>query len=138
MKSNTGLTPSQIAGRILHREDNIYKKDILQDVIRLYMEEIQKALLSGERVLLAGVGTIIPEVKTHIGNYNLAVCNNFDGNPPPYTRMRMTRTYKFGNKMNKQLLDNISDGIYGLEKLPFNNQQLNILKNSGYVPEDAE
>ena len=137
MKKQNAVSPFQMAKRILDREDNTYKEEIVQNVVKMYVDEIQKALLSGERVLIAGVGTIIPEVKTHIGNYNLAVCNNYDGNPPPYTHIRMTRTYKFCYKMNAQLLNNIKKGIYGLKKLPFDIQQLNILKKSGYVPEDA-
>ena len=40
--------------------------------------------------------------------------------------------------MNKNLLRNIGNGIYGLEKLPFSKQQMNILKKSGYIPADAE
>lgn len=133
-----GLTLFQIAGRILNREDNIYKKDIVCDVLKMYMDEVQKALLRGERVLIHGVGTIIPEVKTHIGNYNMPRCNNFEGNPPPYTLMKMSRTNKLHDKMNSKLLENVKNGIYGLEKLPFSRQQLDILKDGGYIPEDAE
>ena len=40
--------------------------------------------------------------------------------------------------MNKNLLRNIENGIYGLEKLPFSRQQMNILKKSGYIPADAK
>lgn len=133
-----GITPFQMAGRILSREDNIYKKDIVCDVLKMYMDEIQKALLRGERVLLMGVGTIIPEVKTHIGNYNMPECNNFEGNPPPYTLMKMSRTHTLHDKMNSKLLKNVRNGIYGLEKLPFSRQQLDILKDGGYIPVDAE
>ena len=32
----------------------------------------------------------------------------------------------------------IDIGIYGLDKLPFSRQQMDILKKSGYIPEDAE
>ena len=40
--------------------------------------------------------------------------------------------------MNKNLLRNIESGIYGLDKLPFSRQQMDILKKSGYIPENAE
>lgn len=133
-----GLTLFQIAGRILNREDNIYKKDIVCDVLKMYMDEVQKALLRGERVQIHGVGTIMPEVKTHIGNYNMPRCNNFEGNPPPYTLMKMSRTKILHDKMNSKLLDNVKNGIYGLEKLPFSRQQMDILKDGGYIPVDAE
>jgi len=36
------------------------------------------------------------------------------------------------------LMENIENGIWGLERLPFDVQQMDILKNSGYIPEDAE
>ena len=41
-------------------------------------------------------------------------------------------------KMNEKLLENIENGIYGLEKLPFSKQQMTYLKNGGFIPEDAE
>ena len=40
--------------------------------------------------------------------------------------------------MNRQLLQNIENGIYGLAKTPISKQQMTILKNSGYIPQDAE
>ena len=100
------------------------------------MEEIQKALLKGERVQITGVGTIIPEVKTR-EFYNLPCCNKTEGNPP-YTKIKMSRTNKLHDKMNETLLENIKNGIYGLEKLPFSKQQMTCLKNSGFLTEDIE
>ena len=82
------------------------------------------------------VGSIIPEVKVHIGNFNLPMCNK-DGGNPPSTKLKISRNNLLRDTMNRNLLRNIENGIYGLEKLPFSRQQLNILKKSGYVPEDA-
>ena len=138
MLGKDGLNTTKMAGRILNREDNIYKKEIIYDVLKMYIDEIQKALMKGERVLIRGVGTIIPEVKTHVGAYNMPQCNTSEGNPPPYTLLKMSRSIKFGYKMNDKLQDNVANGIYGLEKLPFSKQQMTILKDGGYVPEDAE
>ena len=60
-----GISPFKMAGRIAKRADNkIYKREYVYDVLKMYMDEVQKALLRGERVQIAGVGTIIPEVKT--------------------------------------------------------------------------
>ena len=50
----------------------------------------------------------------------------------------MSRSNTFGYKMNDKLRDNVANGIYGLEKLPFTKQQMTIIKDAGYVPEDAE
>lgn len=52
--------------------------------------------------------------------------------------MRMSRTNTLHDKMNETLLENIENGIYGLEKLPFSKQQIPYLKNGGFIPEDAE
>ena len=104
-----GLTVNQMAGRILHREDNTYKKEIIKRILDMYADEIYKAMLNGERVQISGVGTIIPEIKTHIGNYNMPICNKFHENV-----------------------------ILGLKKLPFDVQQINILKKSGFIKGDPE
>lgn len=136
MTKNQGLTTNMMANRILERKDNVYKKEIIYNVLVMYADEIYKALLKGERVQISGVGTIIPEVKTH-ESFNLPCCNKIEGNPP-YTTMRMSRTNTLHDKMNETLLENIENGIYGLEKLPFSKQQITYLKNGGFIPEDAE
>lgn len=134
MQDKSALTISQIAGRICDREGNLYSKKIVYNILNMYMDECRKGLLRGERILLTGIGTIIPEVKVH-EHFNLPVSNKEDGNPP-YTRMRMTRSYSFGQEMNRKLLKNIENGILGLEELPFSKQQIAILKNSGMIPND--
>ena len=132
-----GVSPSKMAGRIAKRADNkIYKREFIYDILKMYMEEVKKALLRGERVQITGVGTIIPEVRTR-ECYSLPCCNKAGGNPP-YTTMRMTRTNTLHDEMNETLLKNIEDGIYGLEKLPFKKQQMTYIKNAGFIPEDAE
>ena len=52
MLGKDGLNTTKMAGRILNREDNIYKKEIIYDVLKMYIDEIQKALMKGERVLI--------------------------------------------------------------------------------------
>ena len=42
----------------------------------MYMDECKKALEEGERIEISKVGSIIPEVKVHEGNFNLPMCNN--------------------------------------------------------------
>lgn len=130
------LTAYQMAKRISDRDDNIFDKRVIVKVLDMYMDECRKALLSGERVQISKVGTIIPEVKTRI-SHNLPICNKEGGNPP-YTTFRISRNHHMREDMNRILMQNIKKGIYGLEKLPFSKQQMTILKGSGYVPEDAE
>ena len=137
MKNTQGLQNGKMAGRILAREDNLYKKEVVKNVLDMYAEEIQKALLNGERVLISGVGTIIPEVKTH-RNCFLPTYDNSSLENAPYTKIRMSRTNALGGKMNETLLNNIENGILGLKKLPFDIQQINILRKNGYISDDVE
>lgn len=136
------LSAFKMAKRICDREDNIYNKKLINrqvvtDILLMYMDECRKALVEGERIEISKVGTIIPEVKVHEGNFNLPMCNK-DGGNPPYTKLKITRNNLLSNTMNRNLLENIENGIYGLEKLPFSKQQMDILKKSGYLLVDAE
>lgn len=137
-----GLTANQIAKRIYNREDNVYDKKVITkqlitSILHMYMDECRKALAEGERIEISKVGSIIPEVKVHEGNFNLPMCNK-DGGNPPYTKLRIRRNNLLVDVMNNVLIKNIENGIYGLDKLPFSRQQMDILKKSGYIPEDAE
>lgn len=136
VKGTEALSAYKMAKRISDREDNIYDKKVIGNILNMYMDECRKALLSGERVQISKVGTIIPEVKTRI-HYSLPVCNKEGGNPP-YTTFRISRNNHMREDMNRLLMQNIKKGIYGLEKLPFGKQQFSILKESGYIPEDAK
>ena len=135
MATNNGLSSNKMAARIYKRKDNQYKQSMIKEILDMYADEIYKAIVRGERVQISKVGTIIPEVKTHIGNYNLPVCNAHGGNLP-YTKMRMSRNNGIREAMNETLLKNIEKGILGLEKLPFDKQQINILKKTGIIPAD--
>lgn len=136
------LTAHHMAKRIYDREDFAYNKkkitkQLIANILLMYMDECQKALIQGERVQISKVGSIIPEVKVHIGNFNLPMCNKEGGNPPS-TKLRISRNKIMGEAMNRTLIKNIENGIYGLAKTSFSKQQLGILKKSGYIPEDAE
>lgn len=65
------------------------------------------------------------------------MCNK-DGGNPPFTKLKISRNNLLRDTMNRNLLGNIENGIYGLDKLPFSRQQMDILKKNGYIPEDAE
>lgn len=136
MAYKDGLSAGKMAARIYNREDNIYKQSIIKEILDMYAQEICKALINGERVQISKVGTITPEVKVRL-HFTLPGCNKEGGNPP-YTKIRMSRNHSIKENMDRKLLQNIENGIYGLAKTPFTKQQLGILKNSGYIPEDAE
>ncbi len=136
------LSAYKMAKRIYDREDNVYDKKVITkqlitSILLMYMDECKKALEEGERIEISKVGSIIPEVKVHEGNFNLPMCNKDSGNPP-YTKLRIRRNNLFGETMNKILLRNIESGVCGLDKLPFSRQQMDILKKSGYISQDAE
>ena len=133
------VTEKRMATRICEREDNhYYKHKMIREILHMYADEIYKALLKGERIQITGVGAIIPDIKVHDGNYNMPICNKTEGNPPPYGKIRMSDNRDMRNAINKTLLQNIENGIYGLEKLPFTKKDFEFLKETGYIPEDAE
>lgn len=136
MAYKNGLSAGKMAARIYNREDNIYKQSMIKEILDMYAKEIYKAMMNGERVQISKVGTIFPEIKTRL-SYGLPSCNKEGGNPP-YTKLRITRNRVIKENMNRQLLQNIDNGIYGLAKTPISKQQMTILKNSGYIPEDTE
>lgn len=133
MAPEKALTMRHIAGRIYNnREDNIYSEKIIYEILKMCMDECKKGLLKGERIQLSGIGTIIPEVKTHEHNY--VVCGKEYDNLP-YTSMKMSRNHSLVHEMNQTLQRNIENGILGLEELPFSKQQIAILKKGGFVPD---
>lgn len=134
--TNQGLAANKMAARILNREDNKYKKELIYDVLKMYMDECRKAVLNGERVQITGVGTIIPKLRTHKGAFNMPICNRCEGNPPPYVEVKLSRNDSFRKALSEKLLKNLEDGIIGLGKLSFDVQQINILKHSGFIKED--
>lgn len=136
--AQTGLSANQMAGRILNREDNIYKKEIIYDVLKMYMDECRKALLDGERVVLTKLGTITPKLGTHIGSYNLSTCDKYEDNPPPYVKVKLSLSTEFRKQLNEKLRNNIENGEIGLGNLSFDARQMTILKNSGFIPEETE
>ncbi len=136
MAYKNGLSAGKMAARIYNREDNIYKQGMIKEILDMYAQEINKALMNGERVQISKVGTIFPEVKVRL-SYGLPGCDKEGGNPP-YTNIRISRNRAIKTNMNNHLMQNIENGIYGLAKTPFSKQQFNILKDSGFIPEDAE
>ena len=133
MPSNSGLTAYKAANRIHDRKDNIYSERVIYDVLKMYMDECKKGLLSGERVQLSGIGTIIPEVKVH--ERDVRVCDKNCENLP-YTSLKMSRNHSLVREMNQTLQRNIENGIIGLEELPFSKQQIAILRNGGFISDE--
>lgn len=138
MAKKPTLNENQMAARICKREDNpIYKHQMIKEILKMYSDEIRKSMLNGERVQITGVGTIIPELKIRDGKYTLPVCNKTEGNPPPYTKIRISDNWKIREAMNRKLTQNIKNKIYGLGKLYFTNHQMEFMIEKGLIPSDA-
>ena len=132
-----GLTTNTMTDRVYNRIDNeIFRWKFIRKILQAYHEELQNALLQGERVQIPGVGTLIPEIKTK-EKFNMPNCNKEDGHLP-YLDIRLTRNVKLRASMTRRLLDNIKNGIYGLEKLPLTEEQLDYLKEKGFAPKKAK
>lgn len=132
-----GLTTNIMTDRVYNRIDNeMFRWSYIRKILQAYHEELQKALLRGERVLIPGVGTLIPEIKLK-EKFNMPCCNKEGGNLP-YTDIKLTRNLKFQINMTKTLQENIMNGIYGLEKLPLTEEQLDYLKEKGFAPKNAK
>ena len=139
MQRKKRITENQMAIRILNREDNpIYRQKMIRDILNMYSDEVRKAMLNGESVQITGVGTLIPEVKVHEGKYNMPICNQSEGNPPPYTKIRIYRNRAMENTMNHTLLQNLKNGIWGLKNRLFSRTAFEFLKETGFIPEDAK
>lgn len=135
MSTKKALTMRQIASRICSRDDNLYSEKIAYEILKKCMDECKKGLLRGERVQLTGIGTLIPEVKTHKKYFNPRTCDNVD-EYLPYTKVRVWRNRTLIDEMNQTLLKNIQNGILGLEELPFEKQQITNLKDCGLIPDE--
>lgn len=61
---------------------------------------------------LTKVGFTIPEVKVHMGNFNLPMCNK-DGGNPPYTKLKIT----WNNLLNETMNRNRVAGKAGIFRL---------------------
>ena len=128
---------SKIASRVAKREDNIYHPKMISAILNMYLDECRKALLKGERVQLTGIGTIIPVLKTQRrSNCRYLPTFNQDNVSQPYTKIKISRNNAFVQEMNETLLNNIENGILGLKELPFDKQQITILRDSGYIPDE--
>lgn len=136
------LTVNDMSNRILEREEfsndndvvkKNFKREMIRAVLNAYMEEMRLAFLDGERVFMPTIGTLIPEVCIPEGSYyNLPNCQKKDV-AQPYTNLRFSRNHNLQNDMNKQLRENVAEGILGLEYLPFTDEQLDALTESGYI-----
>ena len=132
------LNETTMARRICMREDNhYYKHKMIKEILSMYSDELRQAMLNGERVQITKVCTLIPEIKVHEGNYNMPNCNTTEGNPPPFAKITIS-FWGIKDDLNKTLMRNLKEGVWGLKKLLFKKKDFEFLKETGYIPQDAE
>lgn len=131
------LTMPTLAARVYEREDNKYKREIIRDVIKMYFEECENALLNGENIQISCIGTLNAHV--HIPkSYACSRFNSVVGNQP-YTSVKYNRGQLFRDKMNNRYRNNVKNGIPGLGgKCMCNKAQQTMLKELGFLDAEKE
>lgn len=138
IKQKRPISIQGMGERVWKREDNTYKLQMIQEILKMYFDECEKALENGEKVKLSKIGSLSPKVHTPI-TYNVHSMNDEDGNKP-YTTIQFTRGRTNKQKMNSKYLKNIKDGFAGIgEQCKCNKLQINILIDKGFLkPEETE
>lgn len=126
-----GLTTKQIAERIMQREDNIYRIEVIRDILDRYSEECMKALIDGEKLNLSGIGTLTPKIHAPI---TMNIFDDRDEKRIPYVTVNYRRNTKLKDRMNSRYRKNISNGFAGLsDKCVCTTQQRNVLIEKGVM-----
>ena len=113
VKGTKALSAYKMAKRISDRKDNVYDKRIIENILNMYMNECRKALLSGERVQITRVGTIIPEVKSRLF-YNLPRCNKEE-----YKRHKQADILIMADKYKNKVPKKVYDALLRFEVKPY-------------------
>lgn len=126
-----GLTVKQIAERIMQREDNIYRIEVIRDILDQYCEECAKALTDGEKLNLSGIGTLTPKIHAPV---SMNIFDDEDERKVPYVTVNYHRNNKLKDRMNSRYRKNIENGFAGLsEKCICTTQQRNTLIEKGVM-----
>lgn len=119
-----GVTQEKFVDRITNREDNILKRDLIKEVVKMYNDEIRKALMDGEKVNIGGVGSIIPKI--HVPRC-YCLPTNANNEITPYIGAYFHKNRKFKDEINGKLKKNIAD----TGKVELNNGMPPLPQNSG-------
>ena len=131
-----GLTTKQIAERIMQREDNIYRMEVIRDILDRYSEECMKALIDGEKLNLSGIGTLTPKIHAPI---TMNIFDDEDEKRIPYVTVNYRRNTKLKDRMNSRYRKNIENGFAGLsDKCICTTQQKNTLIEKGVMKGEIE
>ena len=112
-KYDYGLTTQRAVDQILKRSDNIYGKEVIRNVIKMYLEECHEQLMKGEKVNLEDISTIEPHIVTPI-SYGLTRAN--DSEVTPYIKMRFRTKHRLLEILKVKLNKNLKKGIKSLKE----------------------
>lgn len=130
-KKKFGTTVKSLAERVWKREDNPFKKEYIMKILKLYHEEIYKALLDGEKINLSKIGTLTPKLHAPISN-NLYPDD--EDKCQPYVSIDYVQNRKLKNAASDRFRRNIQDGFDGLsEHCICTTQQRNTLIRKGFL-----
>lgn len=113
-KKDYGLTTQRAVGRILEREDNIYNKETIRNVIKMYMEECINQLMQGETVSFEGIGTFKAGIVNPPGSYGIPNMN--ENEPLPYVKMKFRTKTRLKDMLKAKLNKNLKKGIKSLKE----------------------
>ncbi len=120
--------------KLLDREDNLYKKEVLEDVVALYSDELVKLLKNGDAVQIAGLGVIRP--KPRITRCSLdTIKDDNQGRYYPSVPLIVSLTSHFRREINSKFRANIRRGYPGLGKALCNEYQQSVLLKTGFMDE---
>lgn len=144
MKYKYGLKTEAVTKRIVKREDNVYKEEIIQSILDMYFEECIKALENGEKIYLGkvgnAIGTLMPKVHVPFTCNTPYACPlpTYEGeiSKKPATNIVFRKSRKVQDKMNENFRNNIKNGIPGLsEHCMCTKQQIGTLIDKGLLVE---
>ena len=101
-----GLTVKQIAERIMQREDNIYRIEVIRDILDKYCEECANALTDGEKLNISGIGTLTPKIHAPV---TMNIFDDEDERRVPYVTVNYHRNNKLKDRMNRRYRKNIEN-----------------------------
>lgn len=115
----------------MKREDNIYRIEVIRDILDKYGEECANALIDGEKLNLSGIGTLTPKIHAPV---TMNIFDDGDERKVPYVTVNYHRSTKLKDRMNSRYRKNIENGFAGLsEKCICTTQQRNTLIEKGLL-----
>ena len=103
-----GVTKKEFTERVMQREDNYYYKyEMIREIINMYNDELRKALMNGESVIISGIGTIVPTVRHRETNFIPPSHPESDYETLPFVDIHFNKNAKLRDAINGRLRRNL-------------------------------